>query len=76
MDTEFWWGKLLENVHLEDQEDNIKMDIRKIGYENCKRMELAQDRIRQRVLAVLNLRNLLQQCLYATVLKKYCLLKV
>jgi len=58
--TGFWWGKLRERDHLEDQarwEDNIKIDL-EVGCEGMGRIDLAQDRDWWRALvnAVMNLR--------------------
>ena len=62
MYTGFWWGKPEGNRPLERLrrrwEDNIKMDLQKVGCGGMGWIELAQDRDRWRALvnAVMNLR--------------------
>ena len=62
MYTGFWWGNLKEREHLEDPsvrwEDNIKMDLRKVGCGGIDWIEVAQDRDSWRALvnAVMNFR--------------------
>jgi hypothetical protein len=49
MHSEFWWGKLLENGHLEDQEENNnRIDVVEICCEHARWIELAQDRVQRR----------------------------
>jgi hypothetical protein len=49
MHTEFCWGNFLANVYLEDQgaglEDNIKVDLREMGCEERRLVELTQDHV-------------------------------
>jgi hypothetical protein len=47
-DTEFWKANLLESSFLGRirWEDNIKRDLREIGYEDGRWMELVQDQVR------------------------------
>jgi len=57
-----WWGNLKERDHLGDPrrrwEDNIKMDLQKVGYGDMDWFGLHQDRDRWRAIAtaVMNLR--------------------
>jgi hypothetical protein len=48
--TGFWWGNLREGDHLEDPgiiwEDNIKMDLREVGWEGMDWIDPAEDRDR------------------------------
>ena len=43
MHTEFWWKNLWKNVHLEEAywEDNIQMDLKKLGCKDGRWMKLA-----------------------------------
>ena len=54
MCTGCWWGSLRERGHWGDRnirwEDNIKMDLQKVGGGRGDWMELAQDRDRWRAL--------------------------
>jgi hypothetical protein len=58
----FWWGNLRERDHLEDPgvrwEDNIKMDLHKVGCGGKDWIDLAQKRGRRGALVntVMNLR--------------------
>jgi len=60
--TEFWLGSLRERDYLEDpgldSEDNIKMDLQKVGCGGMDWIDLAQDRDRWMALVntVMNLR--------------------
>ena len=62
MYTGFWWGNLRGKRQLGRSrfrwEDNIKMDLQKVGCRGMDRIELAQDRDRWRKLvsAVMNIR--------------------
>jgi len=62
MYTGFWWGNLKEREHLEDPsvrwEDNIKMDLRKVGCGGKDWIDLGQKKGRRRALVntVMNLR--------------------
>jgi hypothetical protein len=48
MHVGYWWESQKERDHLEDQDvdgvDNIKMDLREIGWDGMDWMDLAQDR--------------------------------
>jgi len=56
----FWWGNLRERDHLEDPGvdggDNIKMDLQEVGCGGMDWIDVAQDRWRALVNAVMNLR--------------------
>jgi hypothetical protein len=57
----YWWELQKERDHWEDQDrwvDNIKMDLREIGWNGMDRIDLTQDRDRWRALVntVMNLR--------------------
>ena len=58
MHTGFWWGNLREGDHLEYPADNIKMDLRDLGWGGMNWIDLAEDRDRLRTVvnAVMNLR--------------------
>ena len=53
--TVFWWGNLRGRDYLEykgvDWEDNIKLDLQKVGYGGMDWFQLAQDSDRWRALA-------------------------
>jgi len=61
--TDIWCGNLLEIVHLVDQEEYGRLNLRELECGYGRWMELAQGRVQWRalVLAMLNLRVLLQQ---------------
>ena len=50
MYTGFWWGNLKERDHRRRWEDNIKMDLRKVGCGGRDWIELAHERDRWRAL--------------------------
>ena len=57
----FWWGNPREGNHLQDRcrwEDNIKMDLRVVGWRGMELIDLAEDRDRRWAVvnAVMNLR--------------------
>jgi hypothetical protein len=58
----YWWESQKERDHWEDQDvgevENVKMDLREIGWDGRDRIELAQDRDQWRALVntVMNLR--------------------
>jgi hypothetical protein len=48
--TGCWWGSLRERGHWGDPEDNVKMDLQKVGGDCGDWMKLAQDRDKWRAL--------------------------
>ena len=53
MSSGFWWVYLSVRDRMENRrrwDDNIKMDIQKVGYWGMDRIDLAQDRERWRTL--------------------------
>jgi hypothetical protein len=46
----YWWKSQKERDHKEDQVDNIKMDLREIGWGSMDWIDLAQDRDQWRAL--------------------------
>jgi hypothetical protein len=58
MKKEFWWGYFLESIHLENNKGDGRitlMDLREIGCEDKKWMELAQIHVQWKDFAILNL---------------------
>jgi hypothetical protein len=53
----YWWESQKERGHWEDQDDNIKMDFREIGWDGMDWIDLVQDSDQSRALVnmVMNL---------------------